>query len=213
MLSMEDFRDLFGRKVVGRDGGSLGKVDQLYADREDGEPIFLTVHTGLFGLHTHFVPTKDARLDGDTVAVPYDSDKVKAAPSIPADGELSPEEEERLYRHYGITSAAAAGAIAEGPGDAQLGHPTGMAGAENPPIATEHTKGMSGQEGGPSWPAAHEPGMAGQADEMPHPTHHPSGMAGQVTLTQYRLRRWTPRRSTVRLPDTPAATDQRLTKS
>ncbi len=33
--------------------------------------------------------------------MPYEKDLVKDAPNVEADGELSPEEEQRLYQHYG----------------------------------------------------------------------------------------------------------------
>ena len=38
MLGQNDFRTLSGRTLLGADGERLGKIDQLYADREDGHP-------------------------------------------------------------------------------------------------------------------------------------------------------------------------------
>ena len=108
MLSMEQFRTLAGRTVVGRDGEKIGKIDQLYADSTGGEPTFVTVETGLFGTKTTFVPVGDASLSGDDVSVPYTKDQVKDAPSVDPDGELSAEEEDRLYAHYGIGGGQAA---------------------------------------------------------------------------------------------------------
>jgi len=107
MLSSEDFARMKGRTMVGRNG-KIGKIDELYADRESGEPTFATVQSGLFGSKTHFVPLQQADLRGDEVVVPYDEEQVKAAPSIAEDADLSPEEEERLYQHYGVSSGVAA---------------------------------------------------------------------------------------------------------
>ena len=59
------------------------------------------MHTGLFGGKSSFMPLADARADGDQVIAPYSKEQVKDAPSVEADGELSPQEEEQLYRHYG----------------------------------------------------------------------------------------------------------------
>lgn len=106
MLDQNDFRTLSGRTLLGADGERLGKIDQLYADREDGHPTFLTVSTGLFGSRTSFVPVSEASLHGDDVHVPYTKDQVKDAPSLDPDGEISPEEEDRLYRHYSLTDDA-----------------------------------------------------------------------------------------------------------
>jgi uncharacterized protein (TIGR02271 family) len=104
MLSLEQFRTLSGRTLVGRDGEKLGKIDQLYADSDGGSPTFVTVSTGLFGSNTTFVPVGDAHLQGDDLAVPYTKDQVKDAPNVAPDGELSVDEEDRLYAHYGIGS-------------------------------------------------------------------------------------------------------------
>jgi hypothetical protein len=201
MLSSEDYQGLPGRTVVGQDGKQIGKVDQLYADREGGHPTFITVNSGLFGMRTHFVPVAEARMDGDSLVVPYTTDTVKQAPSIADESELSVEEEDRLYRHYGLTSPTAgadtaamgtgAAGLEAGGGDLRRDHPVGMAGTENAPWPTEHPTGMAGQEGAPAWPAPHEPGMAGQP-EPPMPAPHPTGMAGQVQITGFRLRRWMP---------------------
>ena len=51
------------------------------------------MNTGLFGTKSTFVPLRDATDDGDTLRVPYDKAKVKDAPNMDADGELSQSEE------------------------------------------------------------------------------------------------------------------------
>lgn len=102
MLSQEDFGTLAGRNVVGSDGEKIGKIDQLYADREDGHPTFMTVSTGLFGGRASFIPVSEARVTGDDVTVPYSKDLVKDAPNVDPDGEISPEEEDRIYSHYSM---------------------------------------------------------------------------------------------------------------
>jgi hypothetical protein len=188
MLSMEHFRDLSGRRVVGRDGSSLGEIDQLYADRDGGQPTFATVRTGATASQVHFAPLDGARMEGEVVTLAYDAETVRSAPAVASGGDLSEEEESRLYKHYGMNTPATAGTITEE--EIDLGHPAGMAGAENPAAPTDHPTGMAGLEGAPSWPAHHEQGMAGQAED-PYPAEHPLGMAGKVTLPGSRLRRWT----------------------
>lgn len=102
MITLDQARTLSGKTMMGADGDKLGKIDTLYADREDGDPTFATVQTGTFGTKTHFVPLAQATLSGDTVTVPYDKNLVNAAPNIDPDAELEPAEEERLYTHYGV---------------------------------------------------------------------------------------------------------------
>jgi uncharacterized protein (TIGR02271 family) len=60
------------------------------------------VQTGLFGTRESFVPVQNAEIGGDRVTVACEKAIVKDAPRIAEDGHLSPQEEEQLYRHYGI---------------------------------------------------------------------------------------------------------------
>jgi uncharacterized protein (TIGR02271 family) len=89
-----------GRTVRDVNGEKIGTFGDVYLDRDDA-PAWAGVQTGLFGRHESFVPLHDAReQDGDLV-VPYPAQQVKDAPNVDPDGELSPEEERRLYQHYG----------------------------------------------------------------------------------------------------------------
>jgi len=108
MITLEQARTLQGKTMYGSDGDKLGSIDVLYADREDGDPTFATVNTGMFGSRTSFVPLAQAELRGDDVHVPYNKDLVKDAPNIDQDSELSPEEEQRLYAHYGVGGTSTA---------------------------------------------------------------------------------------------------------
>ena len=94
---------LVGKTLRGADG-DLGRISELYTDDESGDPTFATVDTGLFGGRSSFVPLAGATASGGDVTVPYDTDKVKNAPSVADDGHISPEEEERLYEYYGVGS-------------------------------------------------------------------------------------------------------------
>ncbi len=91
-----------GRTAVAPDGEKIGKVDHLYLDRQTGEPTFAAVKTGLFGSSDSLVPVEGASLTGDDVRVGYDKAKIKDAPNVEADGELSEAEEAKLYEYYGI---------------------------------------------------------------------------------------------------------------
>ena len=66
----------------------------------------VTVNTGFFGTHESFVPVSGAEFTGDRVTVAYDKAKVKNAPTIAEDGHLAPQEEQQLYRYYGVDYGA-----------------------------------------------------------------------------------------------------------
>jgi uncharacterized protein (TIGR02271 family) len=102
MPTTDDAVQLRGMTAVDRDGDKLGKIEEIYLDQETGKPEWLALKTGIFGGHLSFVPLADARKDGDTITVPYDKGKVKDAPRVEADGQLSQDEEAGLYRYYGL---------------------------------------------------------------------------------------------------------------
>ena len=91
-------------KVLSERGEKVGGIGQIYVDDQTGEPDWVTVKTGLFGTAESFVPLQNARIDGNDIVVDYDKDTIKAAPRVDADGSLTPDEEETLYRHYGLSS-------------------------------------------------------------------------------------------------------------
>ena len=126
MISLQQARALQGKTMYGEGEDKLGRVDVLYADREDGDPTFATVHTGLVGGRTSFVPLAQAELRGEDVYVPYSKDLVKDAPQIDPDAELSPEEEQRLYQHYGVGTGTSTGTTTGTTGDDRgtVGHDT-----------------------------------------------------------------------------------------
>jgi uncharacterized protein (TIGR02271 family) len=101
MATMQDIQSWRGRTLVDGSGDKIGKIEDVYLDRSSGEPEWIAVKTGMFGSNVSFVPISDASTDGDDIRVTHAKDLVKDAPNVDADGELSPEEERRLYQHYG----------------------------------------------------------------------------------------------------------------
>jgi uncharacterized protein (TIGR02271 family) len=102
MISQDQLRNVIGAVAYDRDGDKIGKVGQVYFDDETDQPKWVTVNTGFFGTSENFVPVQGAELSGDRVTLAYDKAKVKDAPKIAEDGHLSPQEEEQLYRYYGL---------------------------------------------------------------------------------------------------------------
>ena len=112
------------RKVIDRDGDKIGRFEAIYLSRGSQRPEWAAVSTGLFGLKHSIVPLHDAQEVGDEIQVPLEAAQVKDAPRIDPDGELSPEEEERLHSHYGLGRTGAgsrAGGGDAGDGEASAG--------------------------------------------------------------------------------------------
>jgi Domain of unknown function (DUF2382)/PRC-barrel domain len=102
MTEVTEAYDFRGRTLIDRDGDKIGKIDDVYPDRQDGQPEWALVNTGLFGTRKTFVPLGAAQPVGEDLRVPFEKGQVKDAPRIEADGELSESEERQLRTHYDV---------------------------------------------------------------------------------------------------------------
>ena len=125
MLTQNDIDSILsGRShVLDSNGTKVGSVGQIYLDDQTGDPSWVTVKTGLFGTSESFAPLQGATVTGDDVTIGYTKEQVKDAPRVESDGQIRPEEEDRLYRHYGLTNPSG-----QGTADNTAGTTTGMTG-------------------------------------------------------------------------------------
>jgi uncharacterized protein (TIGR02271 family) len=103
MTTQNDVQRLLDLDVYESDGTKIGSTAQVYLDRQTSEPTWISVKTGLFGTKETLVPLERATLSDDRIVVPYGKDQVKNAPRIEPDDELSPAEEEELFRYYSLS--------------------------------------------------------------------------------------------------------------
>jgi sporulation protein YlmC with PRC-barrel domain len=97
-LEVHDWHEL---DVVSEDGEHVGKLVDVYVTKEGGEPEFLLVSSGFLGHHLALVPAEGATRNEDRVQVATTKSAIESAPTIRADDDLSPDEEKRLFEHYG----------------------------------------------------------------------------------------------------------------
>jgi uncharacterized protein (TIGR02271 family) len=103
VISQGQLRDVIGATAYDRDGDKIGKIGHVYYDDDTDQPKWVTVNTGFLGTSENFVPLAGAEISGDgNVTVGYDKATIKDAPHIAEEGHLSPEDEQRLYRHYDL---------------------------------------------------------------------------------------------------------------
>lgn len=100
MVTTEDIEHLNGAEVLDTDGDRIGQVHDVYLDDRTGQPNWVTVKTGWFGLRESFVPLDRAQLSGNQLRVPLDQALIKDAPTFDASAPLSPQDEDALYTHY-----------------------------------------------------------------------------------------------------------------
>jgi len=101
-----------GATVQDSSGDKIGTVEQIYLDDNSGQPTWATVRTGMFGTKESFIPLDSANFSDGSVSVPVTKDQVKGAPRVEGDGHLEPQDEEELYRYYGVGNEFDAGADA-----------------------------------------------------------------------------------------------------
>jgi uncharacterized protein (TIGR02271 family) len=103
MIATQDIDRIIGSEAVDPQNDKIGKVSQVYIDEETDQPRWVSVRTGLFGSSESLVPLDNANWDSECLHVGYDKGRVKDAPRVDADRELSTEEQEQLYSYYGLT--------------------------------------------------------------------------------------------------------------
>ncbi|WP_067602736.1 PRC and DUF2382 domain-containing protein [Nocardiopsis listeri] len=91
--------NLIGHHVLDPEGNNVGKIKQVFLDDRTGEPSWVSVHTGLFGMKETLVPLQGARPKAEDIQIPYDKATVKDAPQVEADRHVAPEDE-ALVRDY-----------------------------------------------------------------------------------------------------------------
>jgi uncharacterized protein (TIGR02271 family) len=121
MTDVTEAYDWRGRNVVDNDGDKIGSLEEVYLDTDSGRPEWATVKTGMLGTKQSFVPLQGASPSGDEVVIGYGKDQVKDAPSVDPDGELSTEDEQRLYAHYGIADSGVSSGSSSDAGDRAVG--------------------------------------------------------------------------------------------
>ncbi|QHK19756.1 photosystem reaction center subunit H [Pseudarthrobacter psychrotolerans] len=102
MIAREDIEALIRGEgnVLGPEGEEIGGIGHVYLDDDTGEPCWVTVKTGLFGIRESFVPLEGAWIQGKDLIVQYGKDQVRDAPLVNPDEDPEPDEEARLYHHY-----------------------------------------------------------------------------------------------------------------
>jgi uncharacterized protein (TIGR02271 family) len=136
MVTQDQVQDLIGATAHDRSGNKIGKIGAVYYDDNTGEPKWLTVNTGLFGTGESFVPLQGAEVRDGDVVVGFEKAKVKDAPNVSADKHLSVEEEQELYRYYGLEY---------GGGQYATGHETGTTTGGGYETSGRHETGTTGE--------------------------------------------------------------------
>ncbi|MGY3380011.1 hypothetical protein ACVWYS_001968 [Arthrobacter sp. TE12231] len=121
MLSLQDIDNIVlnGGIVVDANGEKIGSVEQIFTSGDSGDPAFVTVRTGLFGMSESFAPLSGASLEESVIRVAFAKDTIKNGPRIDSDrGIITETQEQELYRYYGLVAdtAGEGSAVGTSPG-------------------------------------------------------------------------------------------------
>ena len=99
----ENIRQWRGQDVVDLAEQKVGTLEAVYFDTSTDEAAFASVKVGMMGRHRLvFVPLTGAVVSPSWVKVTADKKLIKDAPAIDTDGELTSEQEPKLFAHYGL---------------------------------------------------------------------------------------------------------------
>jgi sporulation protein YlmC with PRC-barrel domain len=102
MIGVEHIEGWRGQPVVDSGGEQLGKLDEVFFDRDTGTPVLIAVKSGLLGRRSTFVPIEGATVGRDYVRVPHTREAVEAADAKGGDGTPAGEELYALGAAYGL---------------------------------------------------------------------------------------------------------------
>jgi len=151
-----------GRTLVDHHGEPLGNIEAIYLDKVTSQPEWALLEVGATGPDRTFIPLVSAGEEGDTVRVPFAKTLVEGAPAMPADRELSEEQERELYGHYGVPYSRADSPSGLPAGDPEPAEPALAAGEAQPAEEPMSASTPEVAAGTPEVPAA-EPTTAAEA--------------------------------------------------
>ncbi len=101
----KNIKDLFNATAYDKNGEKLGDVNEVFVDDQSGQPTFVEVNHGLFGMSSSLVPLRGHDFSGDDLKLGFSKDRIKDAPEFDSDKPLTPEAQSDIFKHYGLESA------------------------------------------------------------------------------------------------------------
>ena len=101
----KNIKDLFNATAYDKDGEKLGDVNEVFVDDQSGQPTFVEINHGLFGMNSSLVPLRGHDFSGDDLKLGFSKDRIKDAPDFDSDKPLTPEAQSDIFKHYGLENA------------------------------------------------------------------------------------------------------------
>lgn len=101
-MVQRNIHDLANATAYDRNGDKLGSVKEVYINDASGQPDFVEVGHGLFGMSSSVVPLRGHQLAGEELRLAFTKDRISDAPDFNSDDHLSESDQQTIYRHYGL---------------------------------------------------------------------------------------------------------------
>ncbi len=141
MADFSRIEDLANATAYDVNGDKVGAVKDVYVNDTTGQPDFISVKHGIFGSGDSIVPLRGHTLRDRELHLAFPKERIEDAPDLDENGHLTGDDQDALYRHYGLTDTkdvttyetpgrhAAPAAGTAGTAGAGLGTAAGAAGA------------------------------------------------------------------------------------
>ncbi|NLZ58465.1 MAG: PRC and DUF2382 domain-containing protein, partial [Corynebacterium sp.] len=131
--------DLFNATAYDNNGDKLGSVKEVYINDTSGQPEFVEVGHGLFGMSSSLVPLRGHQLAGEELRLAFTKDRISDAPDFDSDAHLSDEDQLVIYRHYGLEGTS----NVENYGSDLRDHDRNVAGVAGAPVPDHGQDGVA----------------------------------------------------------------------
>lgn len=101
----KNIKDLFNATAYDKTGEKLGSVKEVFVDEQSGQPTFVEVNHGLFGMSSSLVPLRGHDFTGEELKLAFSKDRIENAPDFDSDKPLTPEAQADIFKHYDLENA------------------------------------------------------------------------------------------------------------
>jgi sporulation protein YlmC with PRC-barrel domain len=102
MASVERIEEWRGEPVLDANGEQLGKLEEVYFDSATGEPLLLSVRTGLLGRKLRLAPLEGATLGHNHVRITATKEQFQSSQELPGDQPFDAEVLAMVESTYGV---------------------------------------------------------------------------------------------------------------
>ncbi len=103
-MNNRKIQDLINATAFDKNGDKLGSVKEVFINDATGQPDFVEVGHGLFGMSSSLVPLRGHRLNGEELQLAFSKDRIQDAPNIDNDAQLTEDDQNTIYRHFEVDS-------------------------------------------------------------------------------------------------------------